>query len=176
MLLTNNFSVWDHIFIFQRVYRKISLQIRAVWLYDTLYFAPSFVLSTSPQPNAILSIEICLWSRQHFKFDGLSVNLFQYKPLFLRVCSTTILKTLWEKEKIARNEQFLLFPQCFLPFWRTFSHIYQIFNSRLQNLSVWNGLKFVRFGKRFSTRYIGLCIHQTFLSTFLAIVSRFLYS
>ena len=23
------------------------------------------------------------------------------------------LKTLWEKEKIARNEKFLLFPQCF---------------------------------------------------------------
>ena len=25
-----------------------------------------------------------------------------------------------EKGEIARNEQFLLFPQCFLPLWRTF--------------------------------------------------------
>ena len=28
------------------------------------------------------------------------------------------------KGEIARNEQFLLFPQCFLPFWRTFCHFY----------------------------------------------------
>ena len=38
---------------------------------------------------------------------------FPNKPWFLRVCSTSPLKTLWEKEKICQNEQFLL-PQCFL--------------------------------------------------------------
>ena len=27
-----------------------------------------------------------------------------------------------EKGEIARNEQFLLFPQCFLPIWITFCH------------------------------------------------------
>ena len=31
-----------------------------------------------------------------------------------------------EKGEIARNEQFLLFPQYFLPFWRTFCHFHQI--------------------------------------------------
>ena len=30
------------------------------------------------------------------------------------------------KGEIARNEQFLLFPQCFLPLWRTLCHFYQI--------------------------------------------------
>ena len=30
------------------------------------------------------------------------------------------------KGEIARNEQFLLFPQCFLPVWRTFCHFHQI--------------------------------------------------
>ena len=30
------------------------------------------------------------------------------------------------KGEIARNEQFLLFPQCFLPVWRTFCHFQQI--------------------------------------------------
>ena len=30
------------------------------------------------------------------------------------------------KGEIACNKQFLLFPHCFLPFWRTFCHIYQI--------------------------------------------------
>ena len=48
-----------------------------------------------------------------------------------------------EKGEIARNEQFLLFPQCFLPIWITFCHIRQILNCRLQTLSVWKSLKFV---------------------------------
>ena len=30
------------------------------------------------------------------------------------------------KGEIARNEQFLLFPQCFLPVWITFCHFRQI--------------------------------------------------
>ena len=47
------------------------------------------------------------------------------------------------KEEIARNEQFLLFPQCFLSFQRTFRHFHQIKNCRLQTLSVWKSLKFV---------------------------------
>ena len=47
------------------------------------------------------------------------------------------------KGEIARNEQFPLFPQCFLPVWITFLHFYQIWNHRLQTLSVWKSLKFV---------------------------------
>ena len=47
------------------------------------------------------------------------------------------------KGEIAHNEQFLLFPQCFLPFWRTFCHFHQIWNCGLQSLSVWASLKFV---------------------------------
>ena len=47
------------------------------------------------------------------------------------------------KGEIACDEQFLLFSQCFLTFSRTFSHVYQISNCRLQTLSVWKGLKFV---------------------------------
>ena len=30
------------------------------------------------------------------------------------------------KGEIAHNEQFLLFPQCFLPVWRTICHFHQI--------------------------------------------------
>ena len=47
------------------------------------------------------------------------------------------------KGEIARNKQFLLFPQCFLPVWRTFCHFHQIWNCHLQTLSVWKSLKFV---------------------------------
>ena len=50
-----------------------------------------------------------------------SFNPFPNKPWFLRVCCTTLLKTLGKRE-IAHNEQFLLFPQCFLPFRRTFCY------------------------------------------------------
>ena len=47
------------------------------------------------------------------------------------------------KGEIARNEQFLLFPTCYLPVLRIFCHFYQILNCRLQTLSVWKSLKFV---------------------------------
>ena len=69
-------------------------------------------------------------------------NPFPNKPWFLRVCSTGLLKTL-RKEEIASNKQFLLFPECFLPIWRTFCHFHQILNCRLQSLSVWKSLEFI---------------------------------
>ena len=47
------------------------------------------------------------------------------------------------KGEIARNKQFLLFPQCFLPILITFCHFHQVQNCRLQTLSVWKSLKFV---------------------------------
>ena len=47
------------------------------------------------------------------------------------------------KGEIARYEQFLLFPQSFLPFWKSFFHFPQISNCRLQILFVWRRLKLV---------------------------------
>ena len=44
------------------------------------------------------------------------------------------------KGEIACNEQFLLFPQCFLPFWRTFCHFCLTKYCHLQALSIWKGL------------------------------------
>ena len=48
------------------------------------------------------------------------------------------------KWEIARNKQFLLFPQCFLPVWRSFCHFHQIWNCCLQTLSVCGGGHFSR--------------------------------
>ena len=48
-----------------------------------------------------------------------------------------------EKGEIARNEPFLFFQQCFLPFWITFCHFCQIWNSLLQTFPVWKSLKFI---------------------------------
>ena len=42
------------------------------------------------------------------------VNPFPNKPWFLHVCSTSLENTVGKGE-IAHDEQFLLFPQCFLP-------------------------------------------------------------
>ena len=54
------------------------------------------------------------------------INSLPYEPLFLRFWSTILLKqkNTVGKREIARNEQFLLFPQCFLPFWRTLSNFH----------------------------------------------------
>ena len=47
------------------------------------------------------------------------------------------------KGEIAHKEQFLLFPQCFLPVCRTFCLFYQAQNCCLQTPSVWNSLNLV---------------------------------
>ena len=55
---------------------------------------------------------------------------------------------MWRKGEIARNEQFLLFQQCFPSVWRTFSHFLQVNkkkkkNGRLQTLPLWKSLEIV---------------------------------
>ena len=40
------------------------------------------------------------------------------------------------KGEIACNEQFLLFPQCFLPIWKSFCHFHETQNCRLQTFSI----------------------------------------
>ena len=51
----------------------------------------------------------------------IGLNLSQTSPGFHKSFENTV-----GKGEVARNEQFLLFPQCFLPIWRTFCHFYQI--------------------------------------------------
>ena len=43
-------------------------------------------------------------------YEPFLLNPFPNKPWFLRICSARLLKTLWEKGEIARNEQFSPFP------------------------------------------------------------------
>ena len=60
-------------------------------------------------------------------------------PLCLLSAVQVFLKTL-EKGQIAHKKQFLLFPQHFLPFQRTFLDFHQIQDYCLQTLSVWKSL------------------------------------
>ena len=71
---------------------------------------------------------------------------FPNKPWFLRVCSTSLLKTLWEKEKFLVSSNFSFSHIIFYPFYRTF-FFHQIWNCRLQTLSVWKSLITLKFLK-----------------------------
>ena len=73
----------------------------------------------------------------------ISFNPFPNKPRFLRVYSRSLLKTLREKENLLVTSNFSFYPQCFQPVWITFCQIHQIWNCRLQTLSVSKSLKFV---------------------------------
>ena len=55
-------------------------------------------------------------------------NPFPNKHWFLRDCSTSLLKTLKEKEKLLVTSVF--------PIWRTLCHFQQVQNCRLQTLLV----------------------------------------
>ena len=52
-------------------------------------------------------------------------NPLPNKPWFLRVCSTSLLKTLWEKEKLLNMSNFS-FSKCFPPVLRTLCHFHRI--------------------------------------------------
>ena len=64
----------------------------------------------------LTKIQICLCNQQQLQH----VNPFPNKSLFLRVCSTSHLKTQWRKEKMLVMSNLTFSAQCFQPFWRTF--------------------------------------------------------
>ena len=79
-----------------------------------------------------------------FRGQHFVIYPFPNKPKQVSTClQYKSFKNTVDKGEIARNEQFLLLPQCFLPVLRTFCHFCQIWNGRLQTLSVWKNLKFV---------------------------------
>ena len=51
---------------------------------------------------------------------GKKFNSFPSKPWFLRVCSTSPMKTLWQKRKL------LAMSKCCLSCWKTFCHFHKI--------------------------------------------------
>ena len=89
------------------------------------------------------------------------------KPWFSCVCSMSLLKTVGKGEFVY-NEQFILFPQYFLPFFRTFCHFHLIWNCHLQTLSVWKSLKFVIWERGIQGfLYICTCVymHEFFIDS-----------
>ena len=90
------------------------------------------------------------------------LNPFPNKPWFLRVYSTSLLKTLWEKEKLLVTSNFSFSHSLFYPFKELFFHFLQIWNCRPQTLSVWKSRKFV---VRDRVKYWHPCLANFFSSS-----------
>ena len=89
-----------------------------------------------PSSSHLQKQKLYLWSGQRltgFPKQALVFTCLQYKSFEITV----------GKGEIARHEQFLLFPQCFLPSWRPLCIFHSIKDCHLQTLSVWTSLKFV---------------------------------
>ena len=71
------------------------------------------------------------------------INPFPNKPWVLRVCSTSLLQTLWKKEKLLVTSNFSFFLSVFYPFGELSAIFIKFKNCRLQTLSIWTSLKFV---------------------------------
>ena len=71
------------------------------------------------------------------------LNPFPNNPWFLRVCSTSLLKTLWEKEKLLITSNSSFSHSVFYSLGWTYCQFHRIGNCRLLTLSVWKSLKFV---------------------------------
>ena len=72
-----------------------------------------------------------------------TLTLSQTSPGFYVSAVQAFLKNTEGKGEIARNKQFLLFPQCFLPVWRTFCHFHQFQDCRLPTVRIWKNKKIV---------------------------------
>ena len=71
------------------------------------------------------------------------INPFPNKPWFLRVCSTSLWKTLWEKEKLLVTSTFSFSLSVFYWLGQLSAIFVTIYNCRLQTLAVWKDLKYV---------------------------------
>ena len=64
--------------------------------------------------SCLQTVEVCT-SLTFCHLLTLSLNPFPNKPLFLRVCSKCLLKTMWEKEKLLVTSNFSFFHIVFYP-------------------------------------------------------------
>ena len=111
----------------------------------------SLVRKFSPFAKCFAYTGTCTYQSQYllmcFHLKGL-LNPFPNKPWFLRVCSMSLLKTLWEKEKLLVTSNFSFSHSVFYTFWELSAifiklkivvcKLYQF--GRVQNLSFGKGL------------------------------------
>ena len=90
-----------------------------------------------PKQYTLGQEDTCILSFRYYPFPKQTLE-----KLLIHVCHTSILKTVWEKEKLLATSNFS-FSQCFLPLCRTLHHLHENKNCCLQTLSVWKSPEFV---------------------------------
>ena len=106
--------------------------------------------------------------REKCWLSAFSLNPFPNKPWFLHVCSTSLLKTLWEKEKLLVRSNFSFSHSVFYPFGELSSNtikfkiiVCKLFQfGSLQNIVVWERVRTV-FSKGLFSKVIK--IHCRFI-------------
>ena len=89
------------------------------------------VLLTSTVLN-VLSKPLAAFPHNHYRHSSFKPCLtFPKQALFLTCLHYKSFENTEGKGEIARNEQILLFPQCFVQVLKTFCHFHQIWNCRL---------------------------------------------
>ena len=92
--MPDNTSKFDSVGSRLHVMYMFSLHLHCSCMYTTCFFVCFFVMT------------------EFFS----AINPFPNKPWFLRVCSTSLLKTLWEKEKLLVTSNFSFSNSVFYPF------------------------------------------------------------
>ena len=97
---------------------------------------------------------ICIFSFSHKYFlyhhcKSRWLNPFPNKPCFLRVCSTSLMKTLWEKEKLLVTSNFSISHSVFYLFGEVFA-IFIKFEIVVCKLFHFGTVKKLLFGKGFN--------------------------
>ena len=105
------------------------------------------MFSTSPKSNFNPFMTFILLSANAFNFDQTELlsfgNPFPNKPWFLRVCSTTLLKTLWEKEKLHITSNFSFSDSVFYSFGEPSAIFIKVKIVVCKLFQFWKILKFV---------------------------------
>ena len=90
------------------------------------------------------------------------MNPFPNKPWFLRVCSTSLLKTLWEKEKLLLTSNFSFSHSVFYPFGE-FAAIFIKYDIAVCKLLYFGRVLNLSFGKELALFTWVLCSQVTFI-------------
>ena len=142
--------------------RKICWKSRIIWWIIHLFISNLLeLISLTHAPFRFLFIDLwCTGKRFSFldiDFNALAPRTFKYTVLgYLESLCSSVYLSVWFICHFGRltlsqtspgcDKQFLLFPQCFLAVLKTFCHFHQIWNCRLQTLSIWKS-KICRLGK-----------------------------
>ena len=96
------------------------------------------------KPNCYnTNLNICKLTIFNWLVSIILFNSFPNKPWFLRVCSTSLLKTLQEKEKLLVTSNLSFSHSDFNPLAKLSAVLIKVKNCRLQTLSILTSLKFV---------------------------------